>query len=489
MSLTRREFLTLSGLAAASAALAACAPAHAWIGGEPALVAWHAENDATWRALSRLTFAPRPDERARADEIGVDVWIEEQLAPQTIADTDCDLRVRGLNTLTMDTSLLFAVREENARRELEQAALLRAIYSRRQLYEIMVDFWSDHFSLSTQKTDCGWLKTVDDRAVIRPHALGNFRDLLWASMHSPAMLKYLDNQENHKGKPNENYARELMELHTLGVDAGYAQRDVQQVAHCLTGWSVDDRLYRGRFRFDASQHDDGEKIVLGQNIPAGGGERDGERVFELLMAHPALPRFIARKLVRRFVADDPPMPLVHSAAATFTRSNGDLKAMLSTILHSDDFRAAPPKLKRPLNYVAGALRQLNAETDGGEPLLHFLRTMGQPLFQWPTPDGFPDYTAAWNGSLVARWQFALALALGSIKGTHVDFQSLARTSGVEGTKTLDVAFDRFAILLRGAPLPRADVDALLNLFGRHLDDEGLQVAMAVLMAAPQYHWR
>ncbi len=184
------------------------------------------------------------------------------------------LRVRRFDTLVMDNSIIFGVQEENVRRELQQAALLRAIYSRRQLYEVMVDFWSDHFSISTLKGDCAWLKTIDDREVIRPHALGNFGELLWASMHSPAMLHYLDNQENHAGGPNENYARELLELHTLGVTAGYTQRDVQEVARGLTGWTVDDHLFRGQFRFTPEQHDDGAKTVLGHTIR---GRWRGER--------------------------------------------------------------------------------------------------------------------------------------------------------------------------------------------------------------------
>jgi uncharacterized protein (DUF1800 family) len=435
--------------------------------------------------LSRLTFGPRADERARVAEIGLDSWIEEQLAPQSLADTDAALRVRRFDTLLMDPSLIFGVREENVRRELQQATLLRAIYSRRQLFEITVDFWSDHFNISTLKGDGAWLKTIDDREVIRPHALGSFRDLLWASMRSPAMLQYLDNQENHRGAPNENYARELMELHTLGVEASYTQLDVQELARCLTGWTIDRQLFRGQFRFDASVHDTGSKQLLGQIIPAG-GERDVERVFELLLAHPALPQFIARKLARRFIADDPPAALVEATAATFRRTNGELKAVLATLLHSPEFSAAPPKLKRPLHYVAGALRQLDAETDGGPALLDALAQMGQPLFQWPTPDGFPDTSAAWGGSLLARWRFALGLVAGTIQGTSIDLAALGQASGAG---TIEAAFDRFGILLLGAPLPPASVAALTHQLGNDLDQEHLQTVVATLLAAPHYQWR
>jgi uncharacterized protein (DUF1800 family) len=249
MQLTRRHFLTMSGVATASTLLAACSPARTLVGRVDGPGPWPEGGEPAWRALSRLTFGPRADERARAAELGLDSWIEEQLAPEHIADAEAMLRVRRFDTLAMDTSMIFGVREDTAIRELQQAALVRAIYSRRQLYEIMVDFWSDHFNISALKGDCAWLKTIDDHETIRPHALGNFGDLLWASMRSPAMLMYLDNQENHAGNPNENYARELMELHTLGVGAGYTQRDVREVARCLSGWSVDDHLFRGRFRF------------------------------------------------------------------------------------------------------------------------------------------------------------------------------------------------------------------------------------------------
>ncbi|HEX5502552.1 MAG TPA: DUF1800 domain-containing protein [Thermomicrobiales bacterium] len=493
MASTRREFLTLAGLAGAAALLASCAPASpldrarvAVAGGGDLPGPWPAGGDPAWRALSRLTFGPRPDELARVAAIGLDAWIDEQLAPAHRPDHDADLRVRHFDTLTMDPSLLAEVRPENARRELQSAALLRAIYSRRQLYELLVDFWGDHFNISTLKGDCVWLKTIDDREVIRPHALGRFGDLLGASMRSPAMLVYLDNQENRAGNPNENYARELLELHALGGDAGYTQRDVQEVARCLTGWTVDRHRRRGQVKFDPAHHDDREKIVLGRRIPAGGGPRDAERVRDLLLAHPALPRFIARKLARRFVADDPPATAVEAAAATFARTDGDIAATLRTILRSPDFAAAPPKLKRPFHHVVGALRQLAAEIDAGQPLLGHLAAMGQPLFQWLTPDGYPDTAAAWSGDLLARWQFALALATGAIPGTRIDLPGLVRQASATTTGQL---LDRFGALLLGAPLPPGANHALVGLLGDEGDDLARRSALAALLAGPGYVWR
>lgn len=486
MRLTRRELLRGGGVTAAATLLSGCGFVRELLVDAPPPAPWPIANDSHWHALNRMTFGPQAAERARVTELGLDAWIEEQLAPETLDDLDAVLRVRGFDTLTMDTSIIFDVREENVRRELQQAALLRAVYSRRQLYEVMVEFWSDHFHISILKDYCSWLKVIDDRDVIRPHALGKFRDLLWASMHSPAMLFYLDNQENHAGSPNENYARELMELHTLGVGGGYTQQDVQEVARCLTGWSVQTERRRGQFYFAPEQHDDGTKTVLGLKIAPGGGKRDGEQVYEQLLSHPALPQFIAAKLVRRFVADEPPASLVAAAARAFTHTHGDIKAVLSTILHSAEFAAAPPRLKRPFHYVAGALRQLNVETDGGAPLLRALTEMGQPPFEWSTPNGYPDESAAWGNNLLPRWRFAYQLAAGGLEKTTLPLNSLLERAAVQTPAAL---LDRLSTLLLGGPLPPSQRQAVLAQLGDDLNKETAQLMLAVLLASPAYQWR
>ncbi len=426
-------------------------------------------------------------ERARVSAIGLSQWIEEQLAPNTLDDSATALRVRRFDSLIMDTSVIFDVREENVRRELQQATLLRAIYSRRQLYELMVDFWSDHFNIYTLKTGCAWHKTIDDREVIRPHALGKFRDLLWASLHSPAMLVYLDNQDNKKNGPNENYARELMELHTLGVNAGYTQQDVHEVARCLTGLTVSRPPYLGKFKFEAALHDGGDKLVLGQKIK--GGEGELEQLTDIILKHPAIPVFISRKLVRRFVADDPPPELVNEAANTFRRTDGDIKAVLSTILHSAEIQNPTLKLKRPFNYMVGALRQLNAETDANPALVEMLGRMGQPLFQFPTPDGYPDTSSAWVGNLITRWHFALSLATDSLPGTKIDLARLTKEAELTNNPTLDNAISRLSSLLLGKELPAQDQTALVGLWGNTLDETGLRAALATLLSSPYYQWR
>jgi hypothetical protein len=452
---------------------------------------WPEEStDPTWRVLNRITFGPRPEERARAAEVGLEAFIEEQLSPEALDEgfglNQPQIKVRRLETLNLDAPELFDFRRHIVTRELQQASLLRAVYSPRQLNEVMVDFWSNHFNVAQTKGDCAWLKTVDDRDVIRPHAMGKFHDLLYASAHSPAMLFYLDNQENHAGNPNENYARELMELHTLGVDGGYTQHDVQELARCLTGWSVKRHFYRGQYTFRPDEHDDGPKRVLDLAIPAGTKKAGGEGAIEMLAAHPATARFIAFKLARRFVADDPPKDLVAGAARTFLHTQGDIKAVLRAILLSSHMLAptgVSPKLKRPLEFVASALRQLQADTDSGQPLLDYLARMGQPLFQWPTPDGFPDRAEAWSGSLLTRWSFALALVQGQIPGTALDLEALVEASGAL-TKTERLF--RFSTLLLGRPLPPALAKQLLAA-DPEVDDE--RVLLAALLGSPAFQWR
>jgi uncharacterized protein (DUF1800 family) len=446
---------------------------------------WPTESSPAWRTLNRLSFGPRSDELAYAGQSGVKAWIEEQLAPETIDDSAAELRLQRFDLAHIDISTVFDVREEHLRVELPRAALLRAIYSRRQLYEVMVDFWSDHFSISIDKAGVAPLKLFDDREVIRPYALGHFDELLWASMRSPAMLVYLDNQENRVGNPNENYARELLELHTLGVSGGYTQRDVQEVARALTGWTVDERFYRGQHRFAAEEHDAAAKTVLGQTLRAGDGAKDVERIHAIVLAHPATAGFVSGKLVRRFYGDDPPASLLETAATAFARSNGDIKTTLRSILFAPEFAAHPPKFKRPFALVAGALRQLGAQSNGGPALLAALRAMGQPLFQWPTPDGFPDRDAAWSSNLLPRWQFAERLATSAYNGTSIDLGALLAASGAQD---MSAWLDALARLLHGAPLPVRQRGALLATIGTELGERNSALALAAMLAAPPYQW-
>jgi uncharacterized protein (DUF1800 family) len=333
--------------------------------------------------------------------------------------------------------------------ELQRAKLLRAVYSDRQLYEMMVDFWENHFNVFANKDDDRYLLTSYDRDTIRPFAMGRFRDLLGATAHSPAMLFYLDNWRSSvprpyaatKDKPagtdggfNENYARELMELHTLGVDGGFTEKDVQEIARCFSGWTIQKPKEQGLFLYRPGLHDDGEKIVLGHRIFPGGGVADGERVLDILATHPATARFIATKLARRFISDNPPQSIIDRAASVFLKTDGSIRETLRAIVTSPEFfsdTSYRTKLRSPFEYVAAALRALDAETDGDRPVLDAIGRMGQPLFGRITPDGYADRADQWlsSGAMIARFNFAGALAANRIKGTKIDVARLL--SGVD----------------------------------------------------------
>jgi uncharacterized protein (DUF1800 family) len=493
MTLSRRDFLKLGALVTASAALASCAPVYRRLAGDLPSVPWIAMNAQDFLALNRLTFGPRVQERARFMEIGLQAFIEEQLAYDSINDFDCDLLLSPFKTLKMDANELEGISNqlfenydrEKVPSELRQATLLRQLYSKRQLYEVMVEFWSDHFNIFIEKGNGFYLKTVDDREVIRKHALGSFRDLVWASAHSPAMMIYLDNQANEKSRPNENYARELMELHTLGVDGGYSQQDVMELARCLTGWNVKEHFWLGDFVFKQDLHDTGEKKVLGLTIQPG-GQSEAEQVIEYLVSHPSTARFISTKLARRFIADEPPQEIVEKATQTFLDTRGDIQSVLRVIL-LDGLPLAQPKYKRPANFILSSLRMLNAETDA-VGLHDYLLRMGQLYFNWPTPDGYPDRSEAWQGNLMPRWQFAFEFIRNEIKGTKTGHKALM---DISQANSLSEEIDAVSSLLLGAPLALGVRDELMNsIFSAGAtEDETLQIVTASLIASPAFQWR
>jgi uncharacterized protein (DUF1800 family) len=411
--------------------------------------------------------------------------------------------------------------------ELQMSRILRAAYSERQLQEVMVDFWTNHFNVFSGKGADRWLLISYDRDTIRPHTLGKFQDLLRATAESPAMLFYLDNfqsvspnaRQQRAGGPlqqlmrgggrnsllmsnnpqdqrpqlqqqrrgiNENYARELMELHTLGVDGGYTQKDVQEVARCFTGWTIfaprggaaaaqaingrlADRLREnaGKFYFNPNVHDDGEKVVLGHKIPAGGGVKDGLMVLDILAHHPATAKFIATKLVRRFVSDEPPAALVDRVAQTFTKTDGDIREVLKAIFFSPEFNSADAyraKIKRPFELAISAVRTLGADTNGGPQFHQWIARMGQPLYGFQTPNGYADVAENWvnTGALLERMNFALALVSNRIPGTRVD---LSRIVGdMAGNKSIDKErlLDRFVLAIAGGEISAKTRETLLK---------------------------
>ncbi len=363
--------------------------------------------------------------------------------------------------------------------DLMEQKIIRGVYSERQLQEVMTDFWFNHFNIFYAKGADRWLTTDHEMNAIRPRTLGKFKDLLMATAKSPAMLFYLDNfqssspdaklperrgqgrfqrrpglpggfgnqqgqmtpeqqrrqqaaQQFRNRKPgiNENYARELMELHTLGVEGGYTQKDVQEVARCFTGWTINQPRREGSFIFRSWMHDDGEKTVLGKKIPAGGGMRDGEMVIDLLAHHPNTAKFISTKLVRRFVSDNPPQSLVDRVAGVYMKTDGDIREMLLTIFTSPEFNsqeAYRAKIKSPFELAVSAIRALGGEATNTIQVAQFIAKMGQPLYRYQPPTGFPDRAEQWvnTGSLLERLNFGLALATNKLRGTDIDLNRVA----------------------------------------------------------------
>ena len=383
--------------------------------------------------LSRTSFGPRAGDYGRVaalaptQEEAVRLYIEQQLAYESIDDAKLESAVRRLECLHEPLGELFEYKPKHLLQQLTRAAILRAAWSERQLYETMARFWSDHFNIDSSKGDCKWLKAADERDVIRPHALGNFPALLRASALSPAMLWYLDGRANRKqqgsDKPNENYARELLELHTLGLHSGYTQRDIMEVARCLSGWTVRSvkQFRKGAVEFQKELHDDGEKLVLGATIPAGLQEQDLDRVLAIVSLHPATSRHLATKLCRHFIADVPPEAAVEAVAQSYLANRGEIRPTLRTLFSHPEFLfARRNKQKRPFEFVVSALRATQADTDGGPAITGYFLRMGHAPYQYPTPDGYADRAGPWMGTLLWRWKFAVALSRNAIKGTRID---------------------------------------------------------------------
>ena len=447
--------------------------------------------DPVFHLLSRAAYGPWVGDLERVRKQGTEAWIEEQLEPKKIDDNVCEIRARRFETIHIVPGACYDFKKESLRSDIVRHTLLRAIYSKRQLLEVMVGFWTDHLNISLDKGDCVYFKASDDRLVIRDHALGNFKDLIKTSARSPAMLVYLDGKENRKsgkdGVPNENYARELLELHTLGVHGGYSQKDVYEVARCLTGWRLhEDGGERGKVYFDASQHDDGEKIVLGQTIKAGAGEKDLDHVVDIVCAHPSTAQYIAGKLAAKFI-NAPDKDIVDKASAAFTKSKGDIKSVVRVILNSDQFKEdRASKLKRPFHFMVSAMRSLAADTHAHLDLIEYLQRMGQAPFQYPTPDGYPEDPVFWTGTLLWRWKFGIAATAGQIESVKVELDELLASMGIKkkGEKELQTLFAHFV-----GRLPGADEFAALNKFMQENPPSELKhraELAALILASPAF---
>ncbi|HZH90959.1 MAG TPA: DUF1800 domain-containing protein [Pyrinomonadaceae bacterium] len=610
------------------------------------------EDQRILHVLNRLGFGARPGDVERVRKLGLENYIEQQLAPDKITDAVAEAKLRDLSSYWMTTAELYRkypqpgrllralerqgrlpanlseLREnrtkgggdaaakpdsgaagakmgmegamsndgaaistgeakndtrENYRQaiqeyyrennllqparitaELQSSRILRAAYSERQLQEVLVDFWTNHFNVYANKGADRWLLVSYDRDTIRPRTLGKFKDLLLATAQSPAMLFYLDNyqsvspaagrgaarmrprvkrfsemlaipraggaadaerqgggrrrlnrrrqlmreranvsndemtaaQEQQGQMPatqaqtppvqqprrmrrgiNENYARELMELHTLGVEGGYTQKDVQEVARCFTGWTIFDPRgagsaagltnpeRAGAFYFNPRLHDDGEKLVLGHKIPAGGGINDGMLVLDILSKHPSTAKFIATKLARRFVSDNPQLATVESIAAAYTKSDGDIRTTLRAVFSSPEFNAPEnyrAKIKTPFELAISAVRSLGGETTGAPALHQWIARMGEPLYQYQAPTGYPDTAEHWvnTGALLERMNFALALVAGRINGTRVDLTRFSKAGGTIADKPRLI--EQFAAVILQGDMSERTKTALLK---------------------------
>jgi uncharacterized protein (DUF1800 family) len=404
--------------------------------------------------LNRLSWGIQPGEIEQVQQIGVDKYIQQQLNPDSIAESSIlTKRLAKLETLNLSPSELFQqyspnrklvgqvlapevkkVQQQQSRTAINQAVdarLLRSIYSQRQLNEVMVDFWYNHFNVYANKgIDRLWVGAYEQQA-IRPYALGKFRDLLGATARHPAMLFYLDNWQNStpnttkKGKLqglNENYARELMELHTLGVDGGYQQADVVALAKIFTGWGFKQpgrKVADGySFQFNRQRHDFSNKKFLGREI-VGSGIEEGNQALDLLSQHPSTARQISFKLAQYFVTDNPPKSLVNKLSQRFTTTGGDIKLVLDTLFHSSEFwdkKYYGSKFKTPYQYVISSIRSTGTEINNVKPLNDFLRQQGMPLYGCPTPNGYKNTQDAWLNpdSMTRRINYATNLAKGKL---------------------------------------------------------------------------
>ena len=507
-------------------------------------------------ALNRLGYGPRPGDVERVRHIGLAAYIEQQLSPRSVGDPALEPALAGYPVLVQSAARLvrdYPLPTPQARQRLAQgemtrqemmemypperrpaiittqmqaARITRAVLSERQLEEVMVDFWFNHFNVYAQKGAVRWMLPAYEREAIRPYALGRFRDLVLATARHPAMLFYLDNwlstradfvlpRGPNAGRQvglNENYARELMELHTLGVDGGYTQQDVIEVARCFTGWTIDRPQQGGGFVFRPQTHDRGAKRILGQVIPAGGGVQDGERVIEILARHPSTARFIATKLARRFVSDEPPAGLVERAAATFHRTDGDIRAVVVTIVSSPEFWSAEAyraKIKTPLELVASSMRTLDGRiapvgtgpdaAGGGAALAREVAKLGEPLYEAQPPTGYPDRAESWvnTGALLGRMNFALGLAHNRFRGARVD---LATFLGSTDRSRPDQVLDRLlAVVLNGEATPhtRAVLAAQLEspeitrttAYDRVPKDTDVEKLAALVLGSPEFQRR
>ncbi len=446
--------------------------------------------DAELKLVRRITNGLTLDEMASVYAYGYNGYIDMQLNPSAIDDSACDTRLAPYTTLGLPSPQLYALDSNTVQSQVIESTILRAIYSKRQLFERMVEFWTDHFN--TDIGTVGVLKTADVRDVLRANAFGTFLQMLNAQAMSPAMINRLNNQQNAKTAPNQNYAREVMELHTLGVTGGYTQQDIVEVARCFTGWryiSTVGDANRGTFLFNSSVHDTAAKLVLGNTIvgmPGNGGVNEGLTVLKILADHPSTHQFVAKKLLRWFIDYDPSAALIADVAETFRQSGGDIKTVVKRVLAFENVRWAPPLFKRPFHYIASGLRAMNANMTRYDSLrFTWLAGMGQVPFMWNPPNGYPHSFEYWGTLVLPRWNFAFSLGVpGNVGGATVDTTAL-----LAGAATAQKVADRLDLVLFGGEMRAADKAALIAyLQPDPPSTTKLRDAFGLALASPGFQW-
>jgi len=449
-------------------------------------VAAFSEWDAgTSRLVRRVTLGMTPGEVSRAATMGWQGYLNYQLNYQRIDDSALEAAVATRYPLMSQTSdVLFSADAGTVQNQLIESTIYRAAFSQRQLYQRMVEFWTDHFNRAIDKV--GYLLVADQRDVIRAHALGKFSDLLQASAHSASMCTYLDQNTSNSRAPNQNYAREVMELHTLSVNGPYTQTDVAELSRVLTGWTT---TGKGNFVFNPAIHDWGAKTVLGVTIPAGSpslgqaGIKEGEQILNFLAAHPSTATFISSKLLKWFISETPTDAQVAAIASVFRATGGDIKAVVRAILNDVWLPTAPMKYKRPFHYLVSSIRSANPTVTTTSFFNGQLNNLGQQLFAWETPDGYPDKIEYWAGNIVPRWTFGVSLAAQN-NVSSVKFDTTPYLAG-SAAAAIDMINNNFF----GGEIPSTTKTALTNyLSGGTFNDARVRETIELALSANAFQW-